>query len=418
MYRYITNNHKLFPVDDWRCDQFRWVNQGVTKLPRKGPKLKKLYFDTDTPNGPSKEFQRHGYQLLDDKSVTLIHYLGDEKAAIDFAHRSTKKNSKTFTRTCPSYLKTCEELVKTKVANVVYKKEIAAMNCETSAVPVYTPRNVQQLRNLRFKHLNQTRISQDALYNLHEIAYDIPGFIWKISTFPDLACICGLQEIVDELDRVLVLDPSSQLLSYDTTFKLGDFYVSPLIFRHTLFKETPCIPAMFLIHERKFAETHQEMFKECAKRIPSLRKVNCPVVTDKESAIVNAIKSELPAVTILHCWNHIFRDIRLWCRKHGAPAADISVYSEDIFQLFHSATKEEYEEKLRERQHTWDATFEAYYMQEIHLDVPTTIGRWVLEKHHQYNPYSGVTNNQSESLNRYAYTNPSICIVDHSIYWH
>ena len=84
-YECITNNHKLFPVDDWRCDQFRWVNQGVTKLPRKGPKLKKLYFDTDTPNGPSKEFQRHGYQLLDDKSVTLIHYLGDEKAAIDFA---------------------------------------------------------------------------------------------------------------------------------------------------------------------------------------------------------------------------------------------------------------------------------------------------------------------------------------------
>ena len=131
---------------------------------------------------------------------------------------------------------------------------------------------------------------------------------------------------------------------------------------------------MLLIHEWKFAETHQEMFKECAKHIPSLRKVNCPVVTDKESAIVNAIKSELPAVTILHCWNHIFRDIRLWCRKHGAPAADISVYSEDIFQLFHSATKEEYEEKLRERQHTWDATFEAYYMQEIRLMYPPRSG--------------------------------------------
>ena len=310
-------------------------------------------------------------------------------------------------------MNTCKELVKTKVANVVYKKEVAAMNCEPSAVPVYTPRNIQQLRNLRFKHLNQTRISQDALYNLHEIAYDIPGFIWKINTFPDLVCVCGLQEIVNELDRVLVLDTSSQLLSYDTTFKLGDFYVSPLIFRHTLFKETPCIPAMFLIHERKFAETHQEMFRECAKRIPSLRKVNCPLVTDKESAIVNAINSELPAVAVLHCWNHIFRDIRLWCRKHGAPAADISVYSEDIFQLFHSQTKAEYEKKLRERQHTWDAAFEAYYMHEIHPDVPKSIGRWVLEKHHQYNPYSGVTNNQSESLNRFAHY-----ICDVSIHMH
>ena len=114
---------------------------------------------------------------------------------------------------------------------------------------------------------------------------------------PDLVCICDLQETVDELDRVLVLDPNSQLLSYNTTFKLGDFYVSPLISRHTHFKETPCISAMFLIHKHKFAKPHQEMFKEYAKRIPSLRKVNSPLVTDKESAI----KSELPAVAILHC---------------------------------------------------------------------------------------------------------------------
>ena len=113
-----------------------------------------------------------------DKSVTLIHYLGDEKAASDFAYRSTKKNSKTFTQTCPSYLKTCKELVKTSVANVVYTKEITVMNCEPSTT----------ISNLRFKHLNQTQISQDALYNLHEIAYDIPGFIWKISIFSQTLC--------------------------------------------------------------------------------------------------------------------------------------------------------------------------------------------------------------------------------------
>ena len=107
----------------------------------------------------------------------------------------------------------------------VYKEEITAMNCEPSAVPVYTPHNIQQLQNLR---LSQTRISQDALYNLHEIAYGIPSFIWKIRTFPDLMCVCGLLEIVD---RVHVLDPSS----HDTTFKLGDFYVSPT---YTLQKDT------------------------------------------------------------------------------------------------------------------------------------------------------------------------------------
>lgn len=162
-------------------------------------------------------------------------------------------------------------------ANVVYKKEIASISCDPKLVPVQLPRNQKQLRNLRFKCLNQTRISHDTLFNIHEIAYDNPGFIWKITTYPDLLCIIGLQEILEEADRVLSLKSNSQLLSYDTTFRLGDFYVSPFLIRHTFFNERPCIPAMFLIHERKFTETHEEMFRECIKRIPFLKKVDCPI---------------------------------------------------------------------------------------------------------------------------------------------
>lgn len=259
---------------------------------------------------------------------------------------------------------------------------------------------MKQLRNLHFQYLKQSRLSQDALYNIHEIAYDNPGFVWKITTFPDLVCVCGLQELLDELDRVLLLDSPSQLLSYDTTFQLGDFYVSPLLFRHVVFKQCPCIPAMFLIHERKFTATHKEILKACVERVPALVKAKCPLVTDKEKAIVNAIRTELPAVKVLHCWNHIFRDVRMWCRKHGAPAGDISLYCDHLFQLFHSPTELEYETRLEEQRQVWDSTFESYYMKEIHPDVCQSIGRWVLQEYHVYNPYSGVTNNQSESFNR------------------
>ena len=94
--------------------------------------------------------------------------------------------------------------------------------------------------------------------------------MWKITTFPDLVCICGLQEIVEEADRVLSMNDQVQTLSYDSTFQLGDFYVSSLLFRHSLFSEHPCFPATFLSHERKLTETHIELFKESIKQIPSL----------------------------------------------------------------------------------------------------------------------------------------------------
>ena len=127
-----------------------------------------------------------------------------------------------------------------------------------------------------------------------------------------------------------------QLLSYDTTFQLGDFYVSPLLFRHTLFTERPCIPAMFLIHERKFTETHQTLFQEAVQHI---RKTDCCLVTDKERAIIKAAELELPNLRRVQCWNHHFRDIRFWLRKHGAPSSDITIYIDDVSRLFHSRSK-------------------------------------------------------------------------------
>jgi len=110
------------------------------------------------------------------------------------------------------------------------------MQGEPVRVPVTTPRNMKQLRNLHHQQLQLSRISHD-MYNLHEISYDVPGYIHKIITFPDLVCI---------------------------------------------------IPAMFLIRERKFANTHKELFKQCVQDIPAIRKAKYLLVIDREQAMINA----------------------------------------------------------------------------------------------------------------------------------
>ena len=69
-------------------------------------------------------------------------------------------------------------------AAALYKKEVASMQGEPELVPVTTPRNMKELRNLHHKQLQLSRISHDDMYNLHEIAYDFPGYIHKIITFP------------------------------------------------------------------------------------------------------------------------------------------------------------------------------------------------------------------------------------------
>ena len=96
-------------IDDWRCDQYRWCNSGVKKLPKHSPKIKKSYFQIDSPdNGASHAFTKHAYQLLspttDKGNAVLIHYLGNEAAAVDFPHGNSSQLTRAHVRTCPSVI--------------------------------------------------------------------------------------------------------------------------------------------------------------------------------------------------------------------------------------------------------------------------------------------------------------------------
>ena len=161
--------------------------------------------------------------------------------------------------------------------------------------------------------------------------------------------LTGLHHIQDYYPTHTV---SKFRISHNTTFQLVDCYMSQ-----------PCIPAMFLIHQRKFTETHREMFKECVAHIPALRKAKCPMVIDKERAFVNAAKAEMSNVPVVHCWNHIFQAMGLWLRKHGEPTQDIVVYSEDVFKLFLSVSEEQYEQQLAVASQRWDSAFETVLSQ-------------------------------------------------------
>ena len=76
--------------DDWKSDQYRWINNKVARLPKKEPFVKKTYFVSDSPTGPCNEFKKHAYELIQSNNYVLIHYLGNEKTFIPFSHRNKK----------------------------------------------------------------------------------------------------------------------------------------------------------------------------------------------------------------------------------------------------------------------------------------------------------------------------------------
>ena len=99
-------------------------------------------------------------------------------------------------------------------------------------------RDVEQIRNTQKTQRNASHLSCDALYNLHEFAYD-SNFIHRIVTYPALSLICYNPSIVELFFSLLSAaadsDKPTVTMIYDTTFNLGNFYVSVLLFREQIF---------------------------------------------------------------------------------------------------------------------------------------------------------------------------------------
>ena len=74
------------------------------------------------------------------------------------------------------------------------------------------------------------------------------------------------------------------------------------------------------------------------------------------------------------------------------------MYVDNLRKLFHKPSESEYQAALDEMLKKWNLPFSEYYNENIHSQI-TFIARWALEEVGLYNPYSGITNNQSEGLN-------------------
>ena len=278
-------------------DGYRWFQYGTKYIPRKDPLVKKVHFYSVLPNGHSNEFKRQAFFLVNGREpqkAVLIHYIGDESIAVDFQHGNCKgDNSREYHRTCPSVL---ANITSTQdIPSNIYKHAISKPleNCPPALQLAYMPRDLRQVKNgiMNARKVDSPMMPYITSMNWHN--YDLNGFVKLITTYPDLVIICGLDKLIKELDLILQMDSERpQLLSYDTTFQLGDFYLSPLLYRHTLFSDSPVIPALFLIHERKFQSTHENFMQTLGNLVPTLvrGRKNVPFVTDEETSIKNVSK--------------------------------------------------------------------------------------------------------------------------------
>ena len=128
----------------------------------------------------------------------------------------------------------------------VYSENVNKNSINAAYQGILNARDKRQVKNLANIERKKYRVSHDIIYGSLQIAYHVNDFIKLMNIYPDLSIIFGNKDILEELNRVLAIKSDEPVvMSYDTTFNVGDFFVSVLVFRHVLFKNRVCIPAAF-----------------------------------------------------------------------------------------------------------------------------------------------------------------------------
>lgn len=180
----------------------------------------------------------------------------------------------------PSFLRDIEEK-KGDFPAKVYRNINATVNRNIKEQAAQAPRNLKKVQNTMHNLIQKLRLSRDSLYNLHVRAFD-GTFIKEILTFPDLVIIGWNDGIAGAFLSLLGTSQSVGLL-YDTTFRLGYYYVYILSFVNVEFKKEPTIPLLFMIDQRKTFETHDLFWRKVKKKLPGLSKAkNVYIVSDEK----------------------------------------------------------------------------------------------------------------------------------------
>ena len=164
------------------------------------------------------------------------------------------------------------------------------------------------------------------MFNVNILAQQLNNVKW-IQSVPHLIIITTDDQICEEINNILAEFNGRVFFTYDTTFNIGDFLVSPLLCRHPFLEDDMAFPVAYLFHDSKEEMVHDIFFRWVTKVNLILLKPNTIILnlvfsifylktfplikskglcaTDGERAIINSLNG----IENLRCWNHLLNNI-------------------------------------------------------------------------------------------------------------
>lgn len=180
--------------------------------------------------------------------LTVIHYVGNKTKIPEqnSVHRNSIKNTRPHVMTAKSQLQKQKECLGKKPKQV-YRKLVSENLNHPSLTPVLTLKNPKQVSNTIGIELKRKLPSHDNIVGLYTLHLELQGFVKKLELVPNFVLVLSSEKMIQYCGDIA--GNNSTTFYYDTTFDLGDFYVSTLVFNNTTFENEPCLPVAYVVHD-------------------------------------------------------------------------------------------------------------------------------------------------------------------------
>jgi len=238
------------------------------------------------------------------------------------------------------------------------------------------PCNIQQIKNYRRSGNSK---DQNVLYSVMLQCKLTDGtsdaFVRDVKAAPDPQCIMAFDWQINDLVRFLTDEKKFCIFTADTTYNVGEFYVTPTTYKHLILVDTtskkhPCMAGPVLVHQRKnFAA-----FNYFASSLVSFNKKLHGLLafgTDGDKALIEAFSHNFPFAIQLRCYLHMKKNIHTKLGERGLPSSISDEFLSDIFGkhiynryeegLVDAVSSLDFKSRLHNCKDTWNAR-EAQYL--------------------------------------------------------
>lgn len=181
------------------------------------------------------------------------------------------------------------------------------------------PRGKQQIYNAKSRI--SSSVTQDDVEDLLKYARDKEDLILHHSDYPEDRWVLGTTSMCSDLSKFTTSDLLCHPLSVDPTFKMGQFEVTPVVYKNLLLKlkrtdESPVFLGPTMIHHKKTYDAYRTLAATCTAKCKGLSNAK-GFITDGEVNLQKAFTDELKNATSLRCFKHFQSNCKEKLRQIG-----------------------------------------------------------------------------------------------------